>query len=231
MFYNHRKLIDEPLTPCLNSQYSFIRIFNSLIESEPLDVYINNEFLLARDLKAVQIGPYAPGRRGKYSIQVYLANTKDNPLVEVNDIEIIGGQLMTIAITGDSNNFKIVPITDNVEQKPIPNKSVIKFHNLTPNPLIFLMTLNGFKLARNVESNTGGEYIEVLTGTYQLGVRPSDATGQIINTRVTLNTDRVYTLYCIGTSKPEFKKLGLGYDFQIVQAVDGNTIIEKCTFE
>ena len=65
MFYNHRQFTDSPLPPCLNSQYSFIRIFNSLVKSEALDVYINNEFLLAKDLKAVQISSYVPGTRRK----------------------------------------------------------------------------------------------------------------------------------------------------------------------
>ena len=230
MFYNHRQFTDMPLIPCLNSQYSFIRIFNSLVKSEALDVYINNEFLLAKDLKSVQIGPYVPGRAGKYSVQVYLTNTKNNPLLEVNDIEIIGSQLMTIAITGDLNNLKLVSIIDNIEQKPKPNKSVIRLYNLTPNPLIFLMSSNGYKLARNVESNSGNGYMEILAGTYQLGVRPADEIGQILSIQVKMNEDKVYTIYCTGTSNPEFKKLGLGYDFQIFHVIDGNTIIQKCTF-
>ncbi len=230
MFYNHRQFIDTPSIPCLNFQYSFIRIFNSLVKSEALDVYINNEFLLAKDLKSVQIGPYAPGRGGKYSVQVYLTNTKDNPLLEVNDIEIIGNQLMTIAITGDLNNLKLVSIIDNVEQKPKPNKSVIRLYNLTPDPLIFLMSSNGYKLARNVESNSGNGYMEILTGTYQLGVRPANEIGQILSIQIKMNEDKIYTIYCTGTSNPELKKLGLGYNFQIFQVIDGNTIIEKCTF-
>jgi len=150
MFYNHRQFADTPLPPCLNSQYSFIRIFNALIESEALDVYINNEFLLAKGLKSLEISSYVSGNGGKYSIQVYLANTKDNPILEVNDVEMIGGQLMTIAITGDSNNLKLVPIIDNVEQKSKPNNSVVRFYNLTPDPLIFLMTLNDFINGANI---------------------------------------------------------------------------------
>ena len=230
MFYNHRQFTDTPLPPCLNSQYSFIRIFNALIESEALDVYINNEFLLAKGLKALEIGSYVSGSGGKYSIQVYLANTKDNPILEVNDVEMIGGQLMTLAITGDSNNLKLVPIIDNVEQKSKPNNSVVRFYNLTPDPLIFLMTLNGYKLARQAESNNGSEYIDILIGNYLLGVRPADGIGQILKAEVKINVDKIYTLYCVGTSNPELKKLGLGYNFKIVQAIDGNTIIEKCSF-
>jgi hypothetical protein len=230
MFYNHRQFIDTSLIPCLNSQYSFIRIFNSLVKSEALDVYINNEFLLAKDLKSAQIGPYMPGRSGKYSIQVYLTNTKDNPLLEVNDIEIIGNELMTITITGNLNNLKLASIRDNIEQKPKPNKSVVRFYNLTPNPLIFLMSSNGYKLARNVESNSGNEYMEILKGTYQLGVRPGDEIGQILNIKLKMDENKIYTIYCTGTSNPELKKLTLGYNFQIVQVIDGNTVIEKCTF-
>ncbi|HSQ89137.1 DUF4397 domain-containing protein, partial [Romboutsia sp.] len=229
-FYNHRQFTDSPLPTCLNSQYSFIRIFNALIESEALDVYINNEFLLAKGLKALEIGSYVSGSGGKYSIQVYLTNTKDNPIVEVNDVEMIGGQLMTLAITGDSNNLKLVPIIDNVEQKSKPNNSVVRFYNLTPDPLIFLMTLNGYKLARQAESNNGSEYIDILIGNYLLGVRPADGIGQILKAEVKINVDKIYTLYCVGTSNPELKKLGLGYNFKIVQAIDGNTIIEKCSF-
>ena len=138
---------------------------------------------------------------------------------------------MTLAITGDSNNLKLVPIIDNVEKKTTPNKSVVRFYNLTPNPLIFLMALDGYKLGRQVESNNGSEYIDILIGNYILEVFASDGIGQILSKNVKMNADKIYTLYCVGTSKPELKKLGLGYNFQIVQVVDGNTIIEKCTFE
>ena len=231
MFYNPRQFTDSPLPPCLTPQYSFIRIFNSLVKSENLDIYVNNEFLLAKDLKSLEIGPYIPGREGKYSMQVYLANTKDNPLLEVDNVEIIGGQLMTLAITGDLNNLKLVPIIDNVEQEPKPNKSVVRFYNLTPDSLIFLMISSGYNLARQVESNSGNEYMEILTGTYQVGVLPADGIGQILSTEVKMNAEKIYTLYCVGTSNPELKKLGLGYNFQIVQVVDGNTIIKKCTFQ
>lgn len=231
MFYNHRQFTDSPLPPCLNSKYSIIRIFNALIKSEGLDVYINNEFLLAKGLKALEISSYALGHGGKYSVQVYLANTKDNPLLEVNDVEMIEGQLMTIAITGDSNNLKLVPIIDNVEQKPKPDKAVVRFYNLTPDPLIFLMTSNGYKLARQAESHNGSKYIDILIGNYLLWVRLADGIGQILKTEIKINVDKIYTLYCVGTSNPELKKLGLGYDFQIIQAIDGNTIIKKCTFE
>jgi hypothetical protein len=231
MFYKHRQFTDSELPPCLTSQYSFIRVFNSLIRPEALDVYMNNDFLLAKDLKAVQTSSYVPGSGGKYSIQVYLTNTKDNPILEVDDVEIIGGQLMTLAITGDLNNLKLVPIIDNVEQEPKPNKSVVRFYNLTPDSLIFLMVSNGYKLARKVESISGNEYMEILTGTYQVSVFSSDEIGQILNTDIKMNGDKIYTLYCVGTSNPELKKLGLGYNFQIIQVLDGNTIIKKCIFE
>jgi len=231
MFYNHRQIGDSQLPACLTSKYSFIRVFNSLIKPEALDVYMNNEFLLAKDLKALQTSSYVPGSGGKYSIQVYLSNTKDNPLLEVDDMEIIEGQLMTIAITGDLNNLKLVPIIDDVEQKPIPNKSVVRFYNLTTDSLIFLMVSGGYKLARKVESMSGNEYMEVLAETYQVGVLPADGIGQILSTDLKMNADKIYTLYCVGTSNPELKKLGLGYNFKIVQVVDGNTIIKKCAFE
>ncbi len=231
MLRNHRELVDSPLPPCLTSQYSFIRVFNSLIKPGALDVYMNNELLLAKDLKAVQISSYVTGTGGKYSIQVYLSNTKENPILEVDDVEIIGGQLMTLAVTGDLNNLSLVPIIDNVEQESKPNKSVVRFYNLTPDSVIFLMASEGYKLARKVDSNSGNKYTEILTGAYQVGVLPSEGIGQILNTDVKMSADKIYTLYCVGTSNQELKKLGLGYNFQIIQIVDGNTIIKKCTIE
>lgn len=231
MFCNHRQFTDSQLPPCLTSNYSFIRVFNALIKPGALDVYMNNDFLLAKDLKAVQTSAYVPGTGGKYSIQVYLANTKENPLLEVDNVEIIGGQLMTLAITGDLNNLKLVPIIDNVEQESKPNKSVVRFYNLTPDSLIFLMVSSGYKLARQVESNSGNEYMEILAETYQVSVLPADGIGQILNTDIKMSENKIYTLYCVGTSNPELKKLGLGYNFQIIQVADGNTIIKKCTFE
>lgn len=231
MFCNNRQFTDSQLPPCLTSNYSFIRVFNALIKPGALDVYMNNDFLLAKDLKAVQTSAYVPGTGGRYSIQVYLANTKENPLLEVDDVEIIGGQLMTLAITGNLNDLKLVPIIDNVEQESKPNKSVVRFYNLTPDSLIFLMVSSGYKLARQVESNSGNEYMEILAETYQVSVLPADGIGQILNTDIKMSADKIYTLYCVGTSNPELKKLGLGYNFQIIQVADGNTIIKKCTFE
>jgi len=82
---NNRQVINELIEPCTPPEYSFVRIFHSLPELPPVDIYVNN-MLRAKNLSYKDMTPYMPSGFEKYNVKIFPAGTTDNPLLDISDL-------------------------------------------------------------------------------------------------------------------------------------------------
>jgi hypothetical protein len=218
----HRELIDELIIPCLIPQYSFIRFFNSMPESPAIDIYVNDELLIASNTYK-GITPYFPALAGVYNIQIYLTGTKDTPIIEIKVVQIYQEQIITLVIAGTINNIEIVTVVDDINQTIKPDESMVRIFNLTHNFLTYSIGI----IYSGLVSNKGTAYIKMSPGTYTLEVRPP-ARSHIKAVKVDLNPGKIYTIYILESVRPDSPQYQNANIYQILQVVDGNTILKKC---
>ena len=54
----HRQEEYENLIPCITPRCSYIRLFNAIPQCPPLDIYVNDEWLIARGIEYKEMTPY-----------------------------------------------------------------------------------------------------------------------------------------------------------------------------
>lgn len=95
-----------------NESFSLIRFLHAIPEGEEVDVYINDTPFY-EDLDFADFSPYVYVPKGNYTVNVYLADTRENPILSQN-INVGVNQLVTMAISGENNDIKLVPVVEEV---------------------------------------------------------------------------------------------------------------------
>jgi hypothetical protein len=224
-----RQVIYEVIEPCTPPEYSFIRGFHSLAEFPPVDVYVN-AMLRAKNFKYKDMTPYMPSSFGPYDIQVFLTGTKDKPLVDIKNLQIPTGQIITFAILGSSKELKLLPIIDDINETIMRDETKIRFYNLNGPNIAFTMSMPNGSISSSLNSGNGTGYYKVNHGKHVFEVRSSSQNVKPIITGIDLKPGIIYTLYITGSidpSSPSYAQLNIP---QIVLVVDGNTFLSKCNF-
>ena len=166
------------------------------------------------NIKFTDFTPYVYVPEGKYTVEVFTRDQKENPIV-TGTIEVSPGELITIAITGESDKtIEILQIKEEMET-PTGNKSRARFIHLVPNGRPVDILLDKEMVLEDVEYKEVTPYTDVDPKTYQVDVLLNE-NGQLIRQiRVTINPGRVYSFYALG-NKP---------NFQIFQSLDGATFM------
>ena len=114
-----------------NENYSLVRGLHAVVGGDTVDIYLNgNPFFY--NIKFTDFTPYVYVPEGKYTVEVFPRDQKENPIV-TGTIEVSPGELITIAITGESDKtIEILQIKEEMET-PTGNKSRARFIHLVPN--------------------------------------------------------------------------------------------------
>lgn len=196
-----------------NENYSLVRGLHAVVGGDTVDIYLNgNPFFY--NIKFTDFTPYVYVPEGKYTVEVFPRDQKENPIV-TGTIEVSPGELITIAITGESDKtIEILQIKEEMET-PTGNKSRARFIHLIPNGRPVDILLDKEMVLEDVEYKEVTPYTDVDPKTYQVDVLLNE-NGQLIRQiRVTINPGRVYSFYALG-NKP---------NFQIFQSLDGATFM------
>ena len=197
-----------------NENYSLVRGLHAVVGGDTVDIYLNgNPFFY--NIKFTDFTPYVYVPEGKYTVEVFLRDQKENPIIQ-STIDISSCDLMTIAIIGENDrNIEILPIKEQIEI-PTGNKSKARFIHLVPNGRPVDILLDQDVVLKDVEYKEVTPYTDVDPKTYQVDVLLNE-NGQLIRQiRVTINPGRVYSFYALG-NKP---------NFQIFQSLDGATFMK-----
>lgn len=197
-----------------NENYSLVRGLHAVVGGDTVDIYLNgNPFFY--NIKFTDFTPYVYVPEGKYTVEVFLRDQKENPIIQ-STIDISSCDLMTIAIIGENDrNIEILPIKEQIEI-PTGNKSKARFIHLVPNGRPVDILLDQDVVLKDVEYKEVTQYTDVDPKTYQVDVLLSENGRLIRQTRVTINPGRIYSFYALG-NKP---------NFQIFQSLDGATFMK-----
>lgn len=197
-----------------NENYSLVRALHAVVDGDIVDIYLNgNPFF--NNVQFTNFTPYVYVPEGKYTIEVFLRDQKENPIVSKN-MEIKADELNTIAVIGESDkSIDILPIKEEMEI-PTGNKSKVRFIHLVPNGRSVNILLDKEMVLEDIEYKEVTPYTDIDPKTYQVDVLLNENSQLIRQIRVTINPGRVYSFYALG-NKP---------NFQIFQSLDGATFMK-----
>lgn len=190
---------DWPCYPAMKmSSDSYVRILHASPDAPPVDIYANGD-LIAENLTYSQLTDYVAVKPKEYSIQVYPAGQKTNPVINTN-LNVPPKSSFTIAAVDRLSNISLLPIMEVYMPMVDRRSTYVRFAHLSPNaPAVDVTLPNGTKLFSNVSFKKYTDYVNVDPGNYTLQVKPA-GNNQIVLTvpNVKLTPGTIYTVYAIG---------------------------------
>ena len=195
------------------------RTLNAIPGSDPIDIYVNEiPFLL--NLDYMELSTYRPVLPVTGDVKYYPSGNRDNLLLELKDYLLQGGQIITFALVNFSKVMEVLPIFDDINERVSPDKTKIRIYNLDASNLTFSLGA----ITGSLAPGNGTDYIDINPGRHRLEVQSTNQ--KTIN--INFNPGRIYTIYIVGSINAESPSYATGNIPQVILAVDGNTIFDKC---
>lgn len=195
----------------IKNNSSLVRVFHAAPQAPNVDVYVNDQMVFS-NLAFGDFTRYVYLDEGEYNVSVYLAGQKDRPVIN-QMVDVSSQQIFTIAATGNLDNLGLLVIPDKVSKSPSQNYSSVRVIHLSPNAPGVDILVDGDILFEDISFGEGTDYVDLNPGTYNVNVVLNTDKSVVLPLKVTLNPDKIYTIYIIGNPPT----------LQAVQVVDGNT--------
>ena len=195
----------------IKNNSSLVRVFHAAPQAQNVDVYVNDQMVFS-NLAFGDFTRYVYLDEGEYNVSVYLAGQKDKPVIN-QMVDVPSQQIFTIAATGNLDNLGLLVIPDKVSKSPSQNYSSVRVIHLSPNAPGVDILVDGDTLFEDISFGEGTDYVDLNPGTYNVNVVLNTDKSVVLPLKVTLNPDKIYTIYIIGNPPT----------LQAVQVVDGNT--------
>lgn len=195
----------------IKNNSSLVRVFHTAPQAPNVDVYVNDQMVFS-NLAFGDFTRYVYLDEGEYNVSVYLAGQKDRPVIN-QMVDVPSQQIFTIAATGNLDNLGLLVIPDKVSKSPSQNYSSVRVIHLSPNAPGVDILVDGDTLFEDISFGEGTDYVDLNPGTYNVNVVLNTDKSVVLPLKVTLNPDKIYTIYIIGNPPT----------LQAVQVVDGNT--------
>ena len=195
----------------IKNNSSLVRVFHAAPQAPNVDVYVNDKMFFS-NLAFGDFTRYVYLDEGEYNVSVYLAGQKDRPVIN-QMVDVPSQQIFTIAATGNLDNLGLLVIPDKVSKSPSQNYSSVRVIHLSPNAPGVDILVDGDTLFEDISFGEGTDYVDLNPGTYNVNVVLNTDKSVVLPLKVTLNPDKIYTIYIIGNPPT----------LQAVQVVDGNT--------
>lgn len=195
----------------IKNNSSLVRVFHAAPQAPNVDVYVNDQMVFS-NLAFGDFTRYVYLDEGEYNVSVYLAGQKDRPVIN-QMVDVPSQQIFTIAATGNLDNLGLLVIPDKVSKSPSQNYSSVRVIHLSPNAPDVDILVDGDTLFEDISFGEGTDYVDLNPGTYNVNVVLNTDKSVVLPLKVTLNPDKIYTIYIIGNPPT----------LQAVQVVDGNT--------
>ena len=195
----------------IKNNSSLVRVFHAAPQAPNVDVYVNDQMVFSY-LAFGDFTRYVYLDEGEYNVSVYLAGQKDRPVIN-QMVDVPSQQIFTIAATGNLDNLGLLVIPDKVSKSPSQNYSSVRVIHLSPNAPGVDILVDGDTLFEDISFGEGTDYVDLNPGTYNVNVVLNTDKSVVLPLKVTLNPDKIYTIYIIGNPPT----------LQAVQVVDGNT--------
>lgn len=229
MYKINRQVTHDNILPCVDDQYSFIRLFHSRPDMPSVDVYVDG-FLRFRNIPYLGLSYYIPSRVAIRNIQVYEYGTQ-NLLLEVPEFEVLGGQIFTFTIDRIGEGLQILAIKDDINEKVYPDQTKVRFVNLTNEEISIDMThiRQGIpKIIEVVPPSNVSNYVAAREGSYTIHVGTNNPGLYNPTARIALPIGKLNTVYLVGSLDMSSELFQAGGSAQFVIMVDGNTSFTTC---
>ena len=195
-----------------NKEYSLVRFLHAVPEGEEVDIYIN-DVPFYKGLEFTEFSPYVYVPQGNYTVTIYLEDTQENPIVN-EKIDVNVNQLVTVAITGEIGDIKLLPIVEETEVVSGSNAKVRVVH-LSPNAPAVNIAADNQELFADVKYRDVTPYMAIPAKEYTVNVAEARTNRLMRQNQVTINPGRIYTFYAVGNIP----------NVQILQSLDGATFM------
>ncbi|MCR8746877.1 DUF4397 domain-containing protein [Romboutsia lituseburensis] len=192
---------------------SLVRVFHASPQAPAVDVYVNGD-LSVENLKFMDFSQYIPLKEGDYNIDVYVAGTKENPVIS-QVLEIDDSDIYTVAATGNLDDLSLIVIEDSISQQPFDMYSFFRVVHLSPDAPAVDVLVNDKKAFEDIEFRKGSMYQGVSPGQYSIKIVLNSDGTVVLPLKITLKPNRIYTIYVLGNAS----------NLSAIQSVDGNTTV------
>lgn len=198
---------------------SYIRLLHASPKAPAVDIYLNDDNILADNLSYGEFTPYLPLMPETYTIEIYPANDSDMPIL-TKEITLPEKTIDTIAVIGELPNIELYVINDPIESLD-PASSKLRFVNLSPDSPALNVTLpDGSVLFKNVSYKGVSDYMKISPKTYTVELVPTGTDKAILYVpNIRLRPDAFYSFYAIGLVE------GDPY-IKLLIPLDGNSYID-----
>ena len=200
--YNNAKYTQKEMS------MGYVRVMHTVPDAPNVDIYANDK-LIINNLAYGDYTDYLSIPEGTYKISLYVAGTKNSPVL-ANMLTVNKNSILTVAAVGTLSDIGLLAITDANESRK-PGKAMIRFSHLSPNaPAVDITLPNGTVIFSNIAFKHITSYIDVTPMNYTLQVRVAGTSNVVLTVpNVNLSADKFYTVYAIGLAggKPELEAL------------------------
>lgn len=191
---------------------AFIRLLHAAPGAPNVDIYLNDK-IIANNLSYSQFTVYLSIPEGNYRISLYLAGTKDSPILS-NTLVLNGDMIMTMAVIGTPSAMEFLAIPDYHENIPIANgMAVLRFVHLSSNSPSLDVTLpDGTIIFQNVSYKEHTLYYAITANNYTFLVKEAGTSTVVLSVpEINLASKTVHTIYVIGLfeDQPQIEPLVL----------------------
>ncbi|KXL53243.1 hypothetical protein CLNEO_12140 [Anaerotignum neopropionicum] len=200
--------------------YSYLRFFNAFSSVTKVDVYVNGK-KIASNLCYKSFTRYYKAFPGYYYIQIFKSGKTTKPLF-VTNIQLIGYQIYTGAITGIDDQLFFALINDRTFQIP-KGKAALRLIQLSPNAPLMDACLDNTLIITEIDFSEVSRYLLVPSEIHILKIR------DYINNNILLETAKIkldeicaYTAYVIGNFNCTNSAVGL----EIIIEIEGISFLK-----
>ncbi|WP_352401158.1 DUF4397 domain-containing protein [Anaerotignum sp.] len=187
---------------------SYVRVIHTVPDAPNVDIYANDN-LIVSNLAFGEYTEYLAIPEGNYSISLYVAGTKDSPVI-TDMLSVNRNSYTTVAAAGNLSEIELRAINDSDQAKKT-GKAMVRFLHLSPNaPAVDITLPNGTVIFSNIPFENITSYIDVLPMNYTLQVRVAGTDNVVLTVpNVDLSKEKFYTVYAIGLvgQEPELQAL------------------------
>lgn len=185
-----------------------VRAIHAVPDAPNVDLYVNDE-MIVDNLAFGDYTDYLTVPEGTYEIALYVAGTKDSPVLS-DSLTVDNNSVSTVAAVGNLNDIEFLAIND-VDEDLITGMSMIRFLHLSPNaPAVDITLPDGSVVFSDTSFMEITPYTDVMPMEYTLQVRAAGTEDVVLTVPdVPLEADKYYTVYAIGLAgeNPELQAL------------------------
>ncbi len=186
----------------------YVRVIHTVPDAPNVDIYANDK-LIVSNLAYGKYTDYLTVPKGNYKISLYVAGTKDSPVLS-EMLTVNNNSKLTVAAIGNLSDIELRQIMDANEVNK-NGKAMIRFLHLSPNaPAVDITLPDGTVIFGNVSFDHITPYIDVMPMNYTLQVRVAGTDNVVLTVpNLNLDADKYYSVYAIGLvgTKPELQAL------------------------